>query len=379
MHAPARRFSQGSSYHQFVGSSSRLLSWSCLLGPRALDDFIELVAAGPPICASRCAARTHNPNGDHLASTDRNTDTFSTSVGVPLSPKQTNTTMNLEPPQPPHVEHASVSAPEPQPATAEMPPPPPNAAHTSYHPSPAYIPMDPTEDRQRLEPELKADGAELTTPSIEEEPIAKSEPLHAENPTASQKNVTSEVAAGTRDIFDDLSSLGLTLDDLTPSEKVLTGLEVRKPKKDEWVRCHLETAVKVNIYQPSNTQETYLILPEALEAMGDVVRHVNMTLTVTYAGEAFIWPVPVPLGRSPHKAHLSAAAAARSATKQWIRIAWKGSDYEVSRRTGNPKAPEWPTEVPTAADMLRFACKPGGVEIIETTEHPVVRELLGLD
>jgi hypothetical protein len=239
--------------------------------------------------------------------------------------------------------------------------------------------MNPTENHQHPDSPEKADGAELTTPSIEEEPIAKSEPLHAEEPIPSHKNVTSKVTAATRDIFDDLPYLGRTLDELTPSEKVLTSLEVRKTKKDEWVFCHLEIAARVNIYQPSDTQETYLILPEALEVLGDVVRHVCMTLAVNYAGEVFIWPVPVPMGRSPHKAHVSAAAAAKLATKQWTRIAWKGSDYEVMRRTGNAKAPQWPAEVSTASDMLRLACKPGGVEIIETAEHPVVRELLGLD
>lgn len=292
-----------------------------------------------------------------------------------------NTTMNPEqPPQlPRHVEIPSVSTTESQPPTPETPPPPPNADPASHHPTPAYNPMNPTENHQYPDSPEKADGAELTTPSIKEEPIAKSEPLYAEEPTPSQINVTSEVATGPRDIFDDLSSLGLTLDDLTPSKKILTGLEVRKPKKDEWVCCHLEIAAKVNIYQPSDTRETYLILPEVLDTMGDVVRHVCMTLAVNYAGEVFIWPVPVPMGRSPHKAHLSAAAAAKLATKQWIRIAWKGSDYEVMRRTGNAKAPQWPAEVSTASDMLRLACKPGGIEIIETAEHPVVRELLGLD
>ncbi len=284
--------------------------------------------------------------------------------------------MNTQPPQ--HVEIPSVSTPESQPPAPETPPPPPNADLASHHPTPAYTPKNPTENPQYPDPPEKADGAELTTLSIEEEPIAKPEPLHAEESTPSQINVTSEVAAGPRDIFDDLSTLGLTLDDLTPSEKVLTGLEVRKPKNDEWVRCHLEIAARVNIYQPTDTRETYLILPEALEAMGDVVRHVSMTLAVNYAGEVFIWPVRVPMGRSPHKAHLSAAAAAKLATKQWIRIFWKGSDYDVMRRTGTAKAPEWPAEVPTAGDMLRLACKPGGVEIIETAEHPVVRELLGL-
>lgn len=287
--------------------------------------------------------------------------------------------MNPEqPPEPPrHVEIPSVSAPEPPPATPEMPPAPPNAATANHHPTPAYIPMNPTENHQYPEPELKADGAELTTPSREEEPIAKSEPLPGANHTPSSGIVTTQVTVGPGDIFDNLAALGRTLEDLTPSEKVLTTLEARKPKKDEWVQCHGGILAQVSIYEPSESRDIYLVHPEMLEAMGDVVRYVRMTLAVNYAGQAFIWPVAVPLGRNPHRAHISAHAAAELATKHWIRIVWKGNDYEVTRRKESTKDPEWPAEISDASAMLRFACKSGGIEVIGDMEHPVVRELLG--
>lgn len=301
---------------------------------------------------------------------------------IPLEQKQANTTMNSRPPEPPepprHVEITSDSTREPQPATPQMPPAPPNAVPACHHATPAYTPMNPTENHQHPEPEVKADGAELTTPSNEEEPIAKSEPLHVEEPTLSRENVTSKVPAPARDIFDDLTSLGRTQEDLIPSEKLLALLEPRKPKKDEWVRCHEEIATRVSIYESSNTREIYLVLPELLEAMGDVVRQVRMTLAVNYAGEVFIWPVPVPIGRRAHRAHISAHAAAETASQHWIRIVWKGNDYEVTRRKVHTIDPEWPAEIPDASAMLRFACKTGGIEIIDSMEHPVVRELLGL-
>ena len=236
-----------------------------------------------------------------------------------------------------------------------------------------------TEQRQYSEQLEKCDGAEQTAPSVGGEPIAKSEPQRAADTTENLELVTSEkpkVKEG--DIFDNLIALGRTLNDLTPSQKILTVLPVRKPKKDEWVRCHSGIATPVNIYESSETRETYLILPAVLEAFETVVRHVRMTLTVNYAGEVFIWPVPIPLGAKPHAAHVSAFAAAEAATKSWIRIAWIGNAYEVSRRQNNAKNPEWPAEIKDASSMLRFACKAGGIEIIDSPAHPVACELLGL-
>ena len=78
--------------------------------------------------------------------------------------------MNPEqPPEPPrHVEIPSVSTTESQLPKPETPPPPPNADPASHHPTPAYNPMNPTENHQYPDLPEKADGAELTTPSIEE-------------------------------------------------------------------------------------------------------------------------------------------------------------------------------------------------------------------
>jgi len=119
---------------------------------------------------------------------------------------------------------------------------------------------------------------------------------------------------------------------IVASESVLTVLEVRKPKKDEWVRCNETIATAVNIYETTDTRETFLILPDALEAMENVVKYVCLTLAVNYNGEVFIWPVPIPLGNKPYRAYVSAHAAAELATSHWIRIAWDGTGYNVTRR-----------------------------------------------
>ena len=65
----------------------------------------------------------------------------------------------------------------------------------------------------------KSDGGEPTPPSGKEEPLIKTEPPASKENTTPPAIVTPEKQP---DIFDDLVSLGLTLDELTPSEKLLT-------------------------------------------------------------------------------------------------------------------------------------------------------------
>jgi len=239
--------------------------------------------------------------------------------------------------------------------------------------------MNPKQNQPSGPAGKESDGVEPTTPSAGGEPIAKYEPSALENYTPSAGPVTPEIQKKEEgDIFDDLASLGRTLDELVPSEKLLVALPVRKPRKDEWIRCHKEIATPVNVYENKETREYFLILPAALEAMEDVVRHVRFTLSVTFSGGAFIWPVPIPSGRRPHSAHISAHAGSEAATNQWIRIFWKENSYEVVHRRTKGKDPDWPEEIPDASAMLRFACKPGGIEVVDSLEHPVVKELLGL-
>lgn len=110
--------------------------------------------------------------------------------------------------------------------------------------------------------EKNCDGAELTAPSYEVETHEKLGSSSTETITSQDADVTSK---NHRDIFDDLESLGRTLHEVTPSEILLTSLPVRKPKKDEWVRCHPTIKTPANIYEASESRETYLILPAVLD------------------------------------------------------------------------------------------------------------------
>lgn len=221
----------------------------------------------------------------------------------------------------------------------------------------------------------KNDGVELTTPSVEGSLVDENQPTSAEDDTTDTDAVTSKKP----DIFDDLAALGRPIDEIVASEKLLTSLSVRKPKRDEWVRVHPSTHARVYLYEARDENSNYIVLPAVVEPLLDVVRYVQLSLTVNYSGSAFVWPVPVPTERKPHRAHITAFTGAEKAMREWIRISWGKDEYEVYRRSSAKIEPAWPAEITSASEMLRFAAKAGGFEVIDSLDHPVVRALQGRD
>jgi len=222
--------------------------------------------------------------------------------------------------------------------------------------------------------EQKNDGAELTAPSVEGNRVDENQPSSAKNDTQIAENVTPKK----HDIFDDLAALGRPIEEIVASEKLLTSLVVRKPKADEWVRLHPIIHARVYVYEHKDERSWYLVLPNIVEPLLSVVRYVQLSLAVNYSGSAFVWPVPVPTERKPHRAHITAFAGAEKAMHEWIRIHWGKEEYEVYRRSSAKIEPAWPADIASASEMLRLAAK-GGFEVIDSLDHPVVRSMQGLD
>lgn len=222
--------------------------------------------------------------------------------------------------------------------------------------------------------EGKNDSTELTVLSVEGCPVDKNKPTSAENCNKNGEDVTPNPG----DIFDDLAALARPVEEIIPSEKVLTSLPMRKPKRDEWVRQHPELTARVHMYESTEDRSLYVILPEYLEPLADVSKYVEMALTMNSKGAPFIWPVPIPTERRAHQAHIDAFAAATQARKEWIRTTWTGNEYETVRRKSAMSEPVWPAEIASPGEMLRFAAKSGSFEVIDSMDHPVIQEFLGV-
>jgi hypothetical protein len=185
------------------------------------------------------------------------------------------------------------------------------------------------------------------------------------------------------DVFNDIVRLGLSATEIAPSEKVLSLLDVRKPKRDEFVRCNPEIAARINIYEDSEDRSVYLVGPTVLERMFELVqggvKSVKLTLTANYGGGMFAWPVPIPADVRANAWHATAFHAAEEATKHWVRVVAGHGRYEVFRRTVNQgTTPTWPVEADDVEKMLRLAfSKVGGAELINNLDHPVILKLEG--
>ena len=128
----------------------------------------------------------------------------------------------------------------------------------------------------------------------------------------------------------------------------------------------------------------FLIGPAVIEEMatlvGNGVRAVRLTLTASYTGSVFAWPVPIPADTRVNMWHATAFAAAEEAVKHWIRVVAGSGRYDIFRRlVSDGMVPTWPEEAGTPEKMLRLAfSKVGGAELINDPDHSVIRALKGI-
>lgn len=222
------------------------------------------------------------------------------------------------------------------------------------------------------------DGTAGTVPPESEHSGSQSECDLGSKNTASGA-VTKEKNGSDGDIYSQLAKIGIGRMDAVESVRLIGGLEIRKPNKDEWVMCHPSLKVSLYIYRPTGGQRTYMVFPEVAEVMGAVCKPVLLTLTVNKKGNYFLWPIAIPLSENSYLAHLSSQEAGEAAAKDWVKVAWEATRYKVYRRPAKLAPPEWTEQITTVDEMLRLACKWGANEVITCPGHPAVKELLGLD
>ena len=177
----------------------------------------------------------------------------------------------------------------------------------------------------------------------------------------------------------DPDSLRITGDvNTVGAEKLLVRLPVRKPTRQEFFRVHvnIEYRLPCAILEINAEREFYLVTPEALPALAEDVRHVELRLCLNRQGAPFMWPVPMPGpdGRT-NSWHESAREAANRAEKSWIRMiaVMAEGGYSIYIATGAIPDPQWPEK--TFQELLQLAFKDG--KLIDSEDHPVVQQLNG--
>jgi hypothetical protein len=160
------------------------------------------------------------------------------------------------------------------------------------------------------------------------------------------------------------------------AKKLLTTIPVRKPGKQDFIRVCPNPDYRLSpagIIELKEEGETYLVMPQMVEALVNEFAYADIFLTINRQGVLALWPVKLP-GERANEWHRSAAEAAERAMREWIRISANMSlgAYEMVAATVAVPEPEWP-EI-SFTEILRIAFRD---RAISSPDHPVVRRLRG--
>jgi hypothetical protein len=158
----------------------------------------------------------------------------------------------------------------------------------------------------------------------------------------------------------------------------LTGISVRKPNKQEFVRVNPDVSITAPVLELKMEREVYLVTPDvALLLPGDVMMR-DLLLVTTAQGSLFLWPQAHvdPEAKRKDEWGASARQAAALARTTWLRVVsdMAAGRYNVMTAQGLIGEPVWPDLQP--AQLLELAF--GKDRLIDSQSHPVVKRLLGV-
>lgn len=160
-------------------------------------------------------------------------------------------------------------------------------------------------------------------------------------------------------------------------KRQITRVPVRKPTKAEFFRTHSEPDWKFQtmILERKEESETYLLAPDAWDILPELQRPATLCAAIDRRGNPFLIPIPLPGedGRR-NQWHDSLEAVVALSEKQWVRSVANMSigGYDAHVAIGQLPEPEWPDM--TFEQLMEIAFRG---RIVESEEHPLIRQLLG--
>jgi len=155
--------------------------------------------------------------------------------------------------------------------------------------------------------------------------------------------------------------------------KRLGTVEVRKPRKSEWFRCHPQLFTELFVI-PRDDQ-FFAVHPDIAAELGDEVRAAYVAGAVNDDGALFLWPILKPKSDGNGAQLFDQALEDLSLSRtSWVRRQWdRGAKTYRIAQAKTDKEPEWPDNT-NVVDWVDKAFKNS---FIEDIEHPVVRKLRG--
>jgi hypothetical protein len=173
---------------------------------------------------------------------------------------------------------------------------------------------------------------------------------------------------------------------LSGAEHELTTVPVRKPGKEAFFRVHPGDDFTVASYVLEHTEgldrEIYWLPPQLQRVLAESDSGLGLPLTlvrlftcITRQNTVLLWPCKLPSADGRLNTWTSSAlTVAEVAKTRWVRMfANMGTGaYDYAKARADLGEPQWPDR--TFKDLVQIAF---AGRIIATTEHPVVRQLLG--
>ena len=209
-------------------------------------------------------------------------------------------------------------------------------------------------------------------------------PPAEQSPTAMAAAMApTEVGAEAVNFFADLNALKLSIDaaGISGASEVLSVVEVRKPKKEEFFRVRSDSSYSFTtvIYenQVSFKREYYFVAPAMIPALRKLTELSVATLVPFYTQHKVlgIFPVKMPTDTSPRSPwHDSSLNAVNRAKSKWVRMQadpYLGA-YRLYEAIDDLGEPEWPD---TPFNELLDVAFRG--RVITSVDHPVLNKLEG--
>jgi hypothetical protein len=171
-------------------------------------------------------------------------------------------------------------------------------------------------------------------------------------------------------------------------KKLITDVAVGKPNREWFVRVrpepeHRHQDALVRLKEGDVSRGFYWVAPallmalKGLPALATLIRGYQLFTGVNRAGRPLLWPIPLPDEKGEVNSwHASELEAARAAMAGWVRIEadMKLSGNVIYTAEVPLSEPDWPDL--TLQELVRLGFKQ---RIIDSLDHPVIRQLRGLE
>ncbi|MEN1679256.1 MAG: hypothetical protein AAGJ46_06655 [Planctomycetota bacterium] len=191
-------------------------------------------------------------------------------------------------------------------------------------------------------------------------------------------NVDETAATATPNPFDP-ASLALSQDFAATGavKKKLSRIQVRKPKKQEFVRVRpgADWRLTTMLLEDETAREWYVVHPSLHAELADEATPAHLFTAITKQNDVFLWVVKAPKADgSSNPWNDSAFAATADAENDWVKVVSNMAmgQYDVYQAVAKFADPEWPPE--TFAELLQLAF---GNRFINDINHDVLRKLRG--